>query len=86
MQLESILTCPQCGFQSAEQMPTDACQFFYICEGCGQKLKPLAGDCCVFCRSGLYPAPRSRKAGKARVADDYGSAHIFRYLNLGGNA
>jgi hypothetical protein len=47
MQLESTLTCPSCGHQSVETMPTDACQFFYDCKGCGTRLKPLAGDCCV---------------------------------------
>ncbi len=30
-------------------MPVDACQFFYDCEGCGRRLKPKRGDCCVFC-------------------------------------
>jgi len=26
---KSILTCPQCGFKKEEEMPTDACQYFY---------------------------------------------------------
>jgi hypothetical protein len=30
-------------------MPTDACQFFYVCHGCGERLRPKPGDCCVFC-------------------------------------
>jgi hypothetical protein len=64
MQLESVLTCPQCSFQSVEQMPTDACQFFYVCKGCGQKLKPLAGDCCVFCSFGSVPCPPIQESGK----------------------
>jgi hypothetical protein len=38
-------------------MPTDACQFFYDCKGCGERLKPLAGDCCVFCSYGSVPCP-----------------------------
>ena len=33
-------------------MPTDACIYFYECKGCGTLLKPLAGDCCVFCSFG----------------------------------
>jgi cytochrome c len=37
-------------------------------------------------RSGRCPARRSSEAGKARVARDDGSEHIFRYLNLGKNA
>jgi hypothetical protein len=54
---ESTLTCPKCGHQATEQMPTDACQFFYDCKGCGARLKPKAGDCCVFCSYGSVPCP-----------------------------
>ena len=38
-------------------MPSDACQFFYGCRGCGQRLKPKPGDCCVFCSYGSVPCP-----------------------------
>jgi hypothetical protein len=64
MQLESILTCPNCGFQAAETMPLDACQFFYLCKGCGKKLKPKSGDCCVFCSYGSVPCPPVQQGGK----------------------
>ncbi|WP_247510142.1 GDCCVxC domain-containing (seleno)protein [Bradyrhizobium sp. 157] len=64
MQLESILTCPRCSHQADEQMPTDACQFFYVCKGCGERLKPLAGDCCVFCSYGSVPCPPVQESGK----------------------
>jgi hypothetical protein len=57
MQIESTLTCPRCGHQSTEQMPTDACRFFYTCKGCGEELKPSPGDCCVFCSYGTVPCP-----------------------------
>ncbi|HET7022157.1 MAG TPA: GDCCVxC domain-containing (seleno)protein [Xanthobacteraceae bacterium] len=57
MEIESILTCPRCGHQSVEQMPIDACRFFYTCAGCGAPLKPLPGDCCVFCSYGTVPCP-----------------------------
>ena len=60
MQLESIPTCPSCGHRSVETMPTDACQFFYDCLGCGVRLKPLAGDSCVFCSYGSVRVRRSR--------------------------
>ncbi|HYS45526.1 MAG TPA: GDCCVxC domain-containing (seleno)protein, partial [Rhizomicrobium sp.] len=30
--LESTITCPVCGHQATEVMPTDACQFFYDCK------------------------------------------------------
>jgi hypothetical protein len=46
-QIASVLTCPHCYHQSAEIMPTDACQFFDGCKGCGIRLKPRQGDCCV---------------------------------------
>ena len=49
MQTESVITCPKCGHQAAEQMPTNACQFFYTCASCDAQLRPLPGDCCVFC-------------------------------------
>ncbi|WP_281346853.1 GDCCVxC domain-containing (seleno)protein [Sphingomonas ginsengisoli An et al. 2013] len=38
-------------------MPTDACQYFYDCKHCGVLLKPLAGDCCVFCSFANVPCP-----------------------------
>ena len=57
MQAESTLTCPKCSHQAVETMPSDACQFFYDCKGCGERLKPLAGDCCVFCSYGSRAMP-----------------------------
>ena len=47
--LVSVLTCPNCGQESRELMPTDACLFFFDCPACGKRLKPKPGDCCVFC-------------------------------------
>lgn len=55
--LQSTLTCPHCGHQATETMPTDACQFFYECEHCRAVLRPLAGDCCVFCSYGSAKCP-----------------------------
>ncbi len=57
MQLESVLTCPNCSHRSEETMPTDACQFFYDCKGCGIRLKPHPGDCCVFFSYGSVLCP-----------------------------
>ena len=34
MILESVIRCPNCGNESAELMPVDACQFFYDCRRC----------------------------------------------------
>jgi hypothetical protein len=53
----STLTCPECGHRKTETMPTDACQYFYDCEGCSVVLKPLSGDCCVFCSYGDVKCP-----------------------------
>ena len=53
----SILTCPNCGNQKEEKMPTDACQHFYTCTNCNVFLKPKMGDCCVFCSYGSIPCP-----------------------------
>jgi hypothetical protein len=55
--LESRITCPKCGYQSDEVMPTNACLFFYDCPGCNTQLKPLDGDCCVFCSYGSVRCP-----------------------------
>ncbi len=38
-------------------MPVNACQYFYECRKCGAVLKPLAGDCCVFCSYGSVKCP-----------------------------
>lgn len=55
--LRSEITCPHCGHRTVEEMPTDACQFFYDCRGCQAVLRPRPGDCCVFCSYGSVPCP-----------------------------
>ncbi|WP_084438827.1 GDCCVxC domain-containing (seleno)protein [Algoriphagus mannitolivorans] len=64
VQLQSTLTCPSCGFQKTETMHTDSCQFFYECENCKKILKPLPGDCCVFCSYGDFKCPPIQQEGK----------------------
>ena len=61
--LESTLTCPNCGYQKTETMPTDACSWFYECEKCKAILKPLEGDCCVYCSYGSVPCPPIQENG-----------------------
>jgi hypothetical protein len=63
--LESTIICPDCGHAALETMPTDACQFFYDCNGCGTRLKPRQGDCCVYCSYGSMPCPPVQEAGRA---------------------
>jgi hypothetical protein len=55
--LESVLTCPHCGFAAMETMPTDACLYFYECRQCKTLLRPRPGDCCVFCSYGSVKCP-----------------------------
>ncbi|WP_254436053.1 GDCCVxC domain-containing (seleno)protein [Ruegeria arenilitoris] len=55
--LESKITCPECGHSTVETMPTDACQWFYECTACNTVLKPLPGDCCVYCSYGTVACP-----------------------------
>ena len=57
VELFSTITCPTCSHQKKEEMPTDACQFFYECENCKTQLKPKQGDCCVYCSYGSVPCP-----------------------------
>ena len=45
IQLKSEIVCPDCGHKKVEDMPTNACQFFYECENCKTVLKPKKGDC-----------------------------------------
>jgi hypothetical protein len=66
MKLDSTITCPLCRHRSTETMPTNACQYFYECKGCGVLLKPKAGDCCVFCSYGDTPCP------PIQVANEHG--------------
>lgn len=56
-ELFSEIACPECSHKKTEEMPTNACIYFYECEGCGTLLKPLAGDCCVFCSFGSVKCP-----------------------------
>lgn len=57
IQIISILTCPNCSLQKEEVMPTNACVYFYECEQCKTNLKPLPGDCCVYCSYGTVKCP-----------------------------
>ena len=57
IELKSIITCPECGHMKEEEMPTDACRYFYECENCKTVLKPINNDCCVYCSYGTVPCP-----------------------------
>ncbi|TKT87616.1 GDCCVxC domain-containing (seleno)protein [Dyadobacter frigoris] len=55
--LDSVITCPHCSAKHAEKMPVDACMYFYECTDCKKLLKPIPGDCCVFCSYGSEKCP-----------------------------
>ena len=59
--LESKITCPKCGFEKQEAMPTDACLYFYECTNCKALLRPEPGDCCVFCSYGTVACPPKQR-------------------------
>ena len=63
MEHYATLTCPDCGEQSHEEMPTNACIYFHTCVGCGTRMKPKPGDCCVFCSYGDVPCPPIQSGG-----------------------
>ena len=55
--LRSVITCPACGGAVEEEMPTNACMYFYECTHCKMLLRPKSGDCCVFCSFGSVKCP-----------------------------
>lgn len=61
---QSTLTCPHCNKTTEMEMPTDACQYFFDCPECKSVIKPLKGDCCVYCSYGTEPCPPIQE-GKA---------------------
>ena len=62
--LKSTITCPECGAAAEEDMPTDACVVSYECKACLTMLRPLAGDCCVFCSYGSVKCPPVQLQGR----------------------
>lgn len=56
----------------------DVCQFFYECGGCGELLKPLKGDCCVYCSYGDTKCPPLVKADAQGLSVDPGQNRLTR--------
>jgi hypothetical protein len=65
----ATLVCPDCGVAAEERMPVDACVFFWTCPACGQRHRPLEGDCCVFYSYGTQACP-SAQASRPMVCAD----------------
>jgi hypothetical protein len=68
VQLQSIITCPVCGFTQEETMPIDSCLFFYRCPHCFTRLQPKPGDCCVFCSYGSRKCPSRQQTEQGYFA------------------
>ena len=62
--LQSVITCPECGFKKEETMPVDSCLYFYDCTNCGTLIKPKHGDDCVFCSYGTEKCPSKQLGGE----------------------
>ena len=75
---QSTIICPECGVARLETMPTDTCQYFYECTGCGCLLHPEPGDCCVFCSYGSVPCPPKQSEGAAQAMADSAAAVDYK--------
>ena len=62
--LTATVTCPNCGHQKAETMPTNACVHFYECTGCGTVLHPKPGIAASFARTGRADARPAKLKGR----------------------
>lgn len=54
---KSVITCPSCNSTFTETMPENACRYFWECPNCHREVRPLEGDCCVYCSYGSVPCP-----------------------------
>ena len=70
LELQSMLTCPDCGFEHEETMPTNACLWYWPCPDCGIVHRPKPGDCCVFCSYGTVACPPVQMWGKDACCGD----------------
>ena len=61
----SLITCPHCGTAKREQIPADACQYFYDCSGCGQPAQAQAGQLSRVLLLRLVSLPA--RAARARI-------------------
>ncbi len=66
---QSVITCPHCGHEQQETMPTDACTWSWECPQCKTRTNPKPGDCCVFCSYGSIVCPSMQHQGQARTGN-----------------
>jgi hypothetical protein len=66
----AFITCPVCQFRQELIMPVDACLIFHRCDNCRIPLRPLVGDCCLFCSYGeTLCIPRQNEPGGDRFSN-----------------
>ena len=61
IELQSIITCPNCKHEQSELMSVDSCLVFYSCTNCDEGLRPATEDCCIFCTFGSVICPSKQK-------------------------
>jgi hypothetical protein len=72
---KTTVTCPSCGFRKEETMAEGENVHFYTCTHCNKVLKPIFGDCCVFCSYGTVMCPSEQKRALSEASDS-----IRRYV------
>lgn len=68
----STVTCPKCDFSKKEEMPDNACAFFYECTNCHTVIRPKNQDCCVFCSYGSVACPSIQEKRKSKHTSSMG--------------
>ena len=61
-------------------MPTNACQFFYDCKGCGERLKPKLGIVVCFALTALLHVHRCKLVNAASKVIEWRSRCGFIFL------
>lgn len=64
--MDGTITCPNCGKESHAPIPTDQCQYFYLCPNCQARLRPKMNDCCVFCSYGDRKCPTAHTSAESQ--------------------
>lgn len=83
IELRSEITCPHCGHRRIEEMPKDACQFFYECGGCHILLRPKLAIAVCSVPSDQYRAhPSSLNDSTATTARAAGSISDQPYIPI----
>ncbi len=75
---QTVVTCPSCGFRREETMPEAQSPYFYTCTHCNKVLKPIFGDCCVFCSYGTVICPTEQRRALIEASEQ-----IRRHINDG---